>query len=79
MKAITKGKVEVVEKLLKRPGIQLGLKDHHGKTELVHAVERNSLELARMIVEAGAKLGQNIDMNNYDKRGRTAIIHASIN
>lgn len=32
-----------------------------------------------MIVEAGVELGQNIDMNHYDKRGRTAIIHASIN
>lgn len=79
MKAIAKGKLDVAENLLNKQGIQLGLKDKMGKTELIHAVERNSYEAAKLIIDSGKRLGQDIDMNNYDKRGRTALIHACVN
>ena len=70
----------MVNALLTKPGIQLGvIKDNLGKTELIHAVERNSVEATRMIIEAAKSSNQDVDMNNYDKRGRTAIIHASFN
>ena len=79
MKALAKNLHPVARALLSKPGIQLGLKDRMGKTELIHAVERNSPECTRLLIESGKALGLDVDMNNYDKRGRTALIHAVIN
>eukprot|EP00347_Sterkiella_histriomuscorum_P022101 403331675 len=80
MKAISRNNTELVAALVNKSGIQIGvLKDNMGKTELIHAVERNSFESTKLIIETAKKTKQDVDMNNYDKRGRTAIIHASIN
>ena len=50
-----------------------------GKTELIHAVEKNNLDCVNIILEAAMRTKQDINMNHYDKRGRSAIKYASIN
>lgn len=46
---------------------------------MIHAVEKNSLEAVACILKSGREFKQDVEMNHYDKRQRTAIIYAAIN
>lgn len=56
MKCLIRNILDIPQALLQKPGIQIGVfKDKQGKTELIHTVERNSVEGTRLIVEAAKR------------------------
>ncbi|MES2439902.1 MAG: ankyrin repeat domain-containing protein [Verrucomicrobiota bacterium] len=61
-----KGNKECVELLLTQPGIKLDQTDIDGQTALMAAVENGHVEIASMLLKAGARA------DIPDKRGRTA-------
>jgi ankyrin repeat protein len=79
MKAISLGEEEIVEMLCQRLGIKLNLKDKLGKSILIYASEKNQFRIVRSIVEGAVKFEQDLDINAFDKRGRTALIYSVMN
>ena len=65
-RASFKGNKDLVKLLLAQPGIQLDAINIDGDTALMAAAEKGHLEIAEMLLKAGAKV------NITDKRGETA-------
>lgn len=52
MKCLSRANPIITANLLKKPGIIIGLKDFLGKSELIHAVEKNFYDGAKLVIEA---------------------------
>jgi ankyrin repeat protein len=71
VEAIDKGRIDIVQALLRHPHIDVNAKDQNGDSALVEAIDKGRIDIVQAILEHS-----HIDINAKNQRGNSALVKA---